>query len=146
MITPRTLLDDYLEYRSREDAIAREWFQNIGTSTSARMEALQKEYEGRVFPEDVHYFGDADSLVEFLESNGFGDVSRETIDHERSHLEKAVELGYNGLFGVRVLVTKDGKKGYAPFVYIEGEIDRAHYVLIALAPESKSDSDYRKIL
>lgn len=69
---------------------------------------------------------------------------REIVEHERSHYEKATQLGYKPSYQLIVTRADDSKRSYMEghaLVTIPGEVKREDSIEIALAPSDPSFDD-----
>jgi hypothetical protein len=118
-----------------------------------RNDELMKKYGERVFPEDTHYFDTFAEYEAFFTQFNLKDGVNGALSHEKSHAQKALELGYSVRYGCTLFIPKNpvsiqgsivtvAETRARPFVNVFGEGMTSEGLReILMAPEDPSDRD-----
>ncbi len=146
MIIPKTLAADYWEFDKERKALGRRASIEKMSSEQfqAGLKAIDKKYEGRVFPEDTFLFDDFNGFEEFGMNRGldFYRSMRRSIEHEKAHGQKAEELGYTVTYGYSFFISPPSQIFCKTFTrFKEMPMPPEHIKQIAEAPKNLSISD-----
>ena len=95
--------------------------------------------------EDVIVFDNEEDFIKYLRDcpqKPSEDYIKETVEHERAHLQMAISLGYDAKYSIRIV---DEFEKY-PTIYIsDKEISKKDLVKIIMAPKIPSKNDVRNL-
>ena len=156
---PKTSLEDYLNYKKETayevNLATSRYEQNLDKSQLSglkyKIDEIYSKYEHLLYIEDMHAFNGFVSLEEFLRN----DLElkeykvKEILRHEKKHVKKTYELGYEIKgFSCILLKTKKNKWTYAVATHIDSSTKPMTYTnltTIANAPSKPSHTDRNHI-